>query len=106
LLVSEATIAELDDVLRRPKFDSYLAEYLRLEFLGALLGFAKVVAVDVDIVACRDPRDDKFLSVAVSGRATHIVTGDGDLLALHPFRDVDIVTPQDFLVQIGPAASQ
>ena len=106
LLVSEATIAELDDVLRRPKFDRYLAEYLRLEFLGALLEIAEVVAAHGDIAACRDPRDDKFLSVAVNGRATHIATGDDDLLTLHPFRGVAIVTPHEFLVQIGPAASQ
>jgi predicted nucleic acid-binding protein len=48
-------------------------------------------------VACRDPKDDKFLSLAVCGRATHLVTGDADLLALNPFEGIRIVTPRQFL---------
>ena len=36
---------------------------------------------------------------AVSGGATHIISGDNDLLALHPFRGVAIVSPQDFLTE-------
>jgi len=40
------------------------------------------------IRACRDPKDDKFLEVAVYGRADLIVTGDNDLLAMHPFRGI------------------
>ena len=47
--------------------------------------------------ACRDPRDDKFLEVAVRGRADAIVTGDADLLALHPFRGIAILTPAKYL---------
>jgi hypothetical protein len=49
--------------------------------------------------ACRDPKDDKFLSLAVSGLATHIVTGDADLLALHPFQGIQILTPGALLEQ-------
>ena len=55
------------------------------------------IDVDVQITACRDPKDDKFLSLAVSGQAIHIVTGDADLLALHAFQGVRIVTPGAFL---------
>ena len=47
--------------------------------------------------ACRDPRDDKFLDVAVHGSADALVTGDADLLALHPFHGVPILTPSHFL---------
>jgi predicted nucleic acid-binding protein len=49
------------------------------------------------VTDCRDPKDNKFLELAVSGRATHIVTGDPDLLTLHPFRGVAIMTAQAFL---------
>jgi predicted nucleic acid-binding protein len=49
------------------------------------------------IQACRDPRDDKFLEVAVHGQSDLIVTGDGDLLALHPFRGIDILAPAAYL---------
>jgi predicted nucleic acid-binding protein len=47
--------------------------------------------------ACRDPREDKFLEVAVHGRADVIVTGDRDLLDLNPFREIEILTPTEYL---------
>jgi predicted nucleic acid-binding protein len=47
--------------------------------------------------ACRDPRDDKFLALAVAGHADCIITGDKDLLALHPFRGIAILTPMAYL---------
>lgn len=97
LLVSDATVAELDRVLRRPKFDRYLAADERMEFLAALVRGAERVAVTEIVRECRDPNDDKFLELAVGGRASHIVSGDADLLVLHPFRGVPIVTPQDFV---------
>jgi len=46
---------------------------------------------------CRDPKDDKFLELALNGRADAIITGDADLLALHPWREVAIVSPADYL---------
>ena len=46
---------------------------------------------------CHDPRDDKFLEVALNGRADVIVTGDADLLRMHPWREIAIVTPAKFL---------
>jgi putative PIN family toxin of toxin-antitoxin system len=58
---------------------------------------AEWVDIDVEVTACRDPKDDKFLSLALSGSATHIVTGDADLLALHPFREIEIVSPGAFV---------
>src|SRR5262245_44067475 len=106
LLVSEATVAELDEVLRRPKFNKYLPEEQRLEFLAALVQEAELVHVTEVIAACRDPKDDKFLAVAVSGRASHIVTGDGDLLALHPFRAIAVLTPQAFLASLPGGRAQ
>src|SRR5207253_4061258 len=97
LIVSGATVAELDDVLRRPKFNKYVPEEKRLEFLAALVQQAEQIDVTEVITACRDAKDNKFLELAVSGRASHILSGDGDLLALHPFRGIAVVTPQAFL---------
>jgi putative PIN family toxin of toxin-antitoxin system len=101
ILVSEATLAELDQVLRRPKFNKYLPEDKRLEFLAALIREAESVAVTAVIADCRDPKDNKFLELGVSGKASHIITGDGDLLALHPFRGIAVVTPQVFLASLA-----
>lgn len=106
LLVSEATVAELDEVLRRPKFDKYVPEDKRLEFLAALVQAAEQVEVMEVITACRDAKDNKFLELAVSGRASHILSGDGDLLALHPFQGIAVVTPQAFLARLQESRAE
>jgi uncharacterized protein len=97
LLISEATLEELADVLSRPKFDRYVSLEDRQEFIRVLSRVAERVAIISPIKACRDPKDDKFLEVAVSGDAKLIVTGDGDLLELHPFRGIEVITPQEYL---------
>lgn len=106
LLVSEATVAELDEVLRRPKFNKYVPEEKRLEFLAALVREAELVEVTEVITACRDAKDNKFLELAVSGRASHILSGDGDLLALHPFRRIAVVSPSAFLVSLQESGGE
>ena len=97
LLVSQATLEELADVLSRPKFDPYIDLEDRQEFFRVLNRIAERIPITYPIKACRDPKDDKFLEVAINGNATVIVTGDKDLLALHPFRNVEIITPAAFL---------
>ncbi|AYH45462.1 putative toxin-antitoxin system toxin component, PIN family [Azoarcus sp. DN11] len=98
LLVSDDTLGELAAVLSRPKFDAYVSREDRQRFVALLGGVARRIPVARRIQACRDPKDDKFLDVALSGGARAIITGDGDLLALHPFHGVDIVTPAAFLM--------
>lgn len=97
LLASDDTISELEAVFRRTKFNKYIPEALRLEFLAALVREAELIEITERIQACRDPKDDMFLELAVSGRATHVISGDGDLLALHPFRGIPVVSPRGFL---------
>lgn len=97
ILASAPTVEELDTVLRRPKFDSYLAEAARLEFLAAFIREVELVEITTNITECRDPKDNKFLELAVSGHATAIISGDQDLLSLNPFRRIAILTPQEFL---------
>lgn len=97
VLVSAATIAELNDVLRRPKFDRYVHEEERIEFLSAYVAAAELVETTESVTECRDPKDDMFLELAASGKATCIVTGDQDLLVLHPWRGIAIITASDFL---------
>jgi hypothetical protein len=61
------------------------------------LAAAELVTITDRITACRDPKDDKFLELAVNGRADLIISGDADLLALNPFREIPIVTPAAFV---------
>ena len=97
LLISEFTGLELRQVILRPRFQRYLAPPRAREFLASVLRIAEPVTVTHSITACRDPKDDKFLELALSGHATHIITGDRDLLDLHPFRGIPILTPISFL---------
>jgi putative PIN family toxin of toxin-antitoxin system len=55
------------------------------------------VSVIRNIDVCPDPQDNKFLELAVDGRAGYIITGDQDLLTLHSFNSIEIITPQDYL---------
>jgi len=99
VLASVATIDELDAVLRRPKFDRYVQEAERLEFLAAFIRDTTLVDVTEVVTDCRDAKDNKFLELAVCGNATCIISADGDRLVLHPFRGISIVTPHEFLSQ-------
>ena len=100
LLISSATVTELDEVLRRPKFNRYITELERLEFLAAIVLAAELINIVERVSVCRDPRDDKYLELAINGQATHIISGDEDLLVEHPFRGTAILTPQAFLDSI------
>ena len=62
---------------------------------------AELVAIKESIDICRDPKDNKFLELAVSGEADFIVSGDQDLLVLNPFRNIEIVTANDFLARFN-----
>lgn len=96
LFVSEATLEEIAQVLGRSKFDPYVSREDRQHFLRLLGGVSRVVPILRPIQACRDPRDDKFLDVALAGQADAVVSGDQDLLELNPFHGIAILNPVRF----------
>jgi putative PIN family toxin of toxin-antitoxin system len=96
-LMSVETLQELTEVLARPKFNPYVSVRDRQHFIALLGGVVRMVSITHRVAACRDPKDDKFLHVALNGEAQIIVTGDADLLALNPFHGVEIVSPGAFL---------
>lgn len=96
LLVSQPTMNELAEVLAQPKFDRYVTVKQRLQFIRLIAHTAKFVPIIHSIRECRDPKDDKFLEVALNGRADVIVTGDADLLAMHPWRGIQIQPPSQY----------
>jgi putative PIN family toxin of toxin-antitoxin system len=97
VLVSFPVLAEIYEVLGRKQFRRYIDEEDVRAFLAALTRETEYVDVGETIRACRDPKDDKFFELAVSGHANYIVSGDADLLALNPFRGVVIAPPHTFL---------
>ena len=86
---------ELADVLGREKLNSICSRANECVFIG-LLKETELVHVTTTITVCRDPKDNKFLELAVDGNASCLVTGDADLLVLNPFLDLPILTPQEF----------
>ncbi|MFN9860325.1 MAG: putative toxin-antitoxin system toxin component, PIN family, partial [Pseudanabaena sp.] len=97
ILMSNEIIEELTDIFNRPKFDRYSSKQLRNEFLNAFLAIVENVQIVEKIAACRDRKDDKFLELAVNGKANYIITGDQDLLVLNPFQDIEIISVSDYL---------
>jgi uncharacterized protein len=97
-IVSEETLRELAETLSRSKFDPYVSRSDRQRFFELFARVAEWVPVTTTIRRCRDPKDDKFLELAVDGNVDWIVTGDKDLLELSPFQSTSILTPSAALV--------
>ncbi|SRR6266540_3553633 len=97
LLTSLAALHELSTVLHRKKFDKYLTSDERDQFLDHYTRSTITIDIIETIQMCRDPKDDKFLEIATNGVATYLITGDPDLLVLHPFRGIPIISPENLL---------
>lgn len=97
VVVSTESFAEFTEVLFRRKFDKYLTDERRLQIIEKLERDTVTSRVTISINPCRDPKDNKFLELAVTAKAHCIISGDEDLLILNPFNDIPIVTAADFL---------
>ena len=108
VLLSLDLLEELNEVLGRKKFNKYVTNEEREEFLEALIERAVLIEIVENVQECRDPKDDKVLELALNGEAQYIITGDleeicfadRDLLVLNPFRNVRVITVEDFLKTI------
>jgi uncharacterized protein len=102
VILSLPLLAELRDVLSRPRMGHrYGIDNTDIDDLVLLLlRNGEVVAPTRAIRVCRDPRDDMFLEAAVEGEADVVVSGDDDLLVLHPFEGIPIVGPAAFLAML------
>lgn len=96
LLKTAATEQELIAVLQRPRIAPKI-EPVFVAGLRRIFAVAELVAIVEPVVICRDPKDDKFLELAINGRADVILSGDADLLALDGIRGIPIVTPSAFV---------
>ena len=100
-LYSEETLQEINQVLTRKKFDKYLTSEEKQEFIVKFVEKSELIKIQEVIDVCRDSKDNKFLEVAVCGEADFIITGDQDLLILNPFRNIDIIPVNEFLIKFG-----
>ncbi len=89
-------------MLSRPRLrEKYALQASDLEtLLRLLLLRSELVVPTLTLERCRDPTDDKFLEAAVVAKASHVVTGDADLLDLGSHEEIQIVSPADFVALI------
>jgi len=97
ILASLETYNEFREVLLRQKFDKYISAERKLLILNELKELIVFKEISESINVCRDPKDNKFLELAIAAKASCIITGDDDLLILHPFREIPILNASDFL---------
>jgi uncharacterized protein len=86
IYASEETFGELITVLSRAKFDAWSPFERRMVWGRLLRDVLVFVTPERRIGDCRDPKDNKFLEVAVAASAEVIVSSDEHLLQMHPYR--------------------
>lgn len=99
IAVSGPVMAELLDVLHRPRLARFIDPTLRADLLGQLNAFGVVVVPTACVTDCRDAKDDKYLELAIAAKAAAIVSSDDDLLVLHPWRTIRILRPTAYLAE-------
>lgn len=103
-VLSAEVDAEIAEVLNRPRFAAAISAVRRTRILDVLRGEAVWFSPVERVTDCRDDKDNKYLELALASGADVIVTGDADLLVLHPWRGVRILRPADYLTEAGDGA--
>ncbi len=101
LIESEEMLAEIRDVLFRPKFN-YISLIEKENFIKNLLSLCNIVEPKqkIDIIK-DDPDDNIILECALEGNADYIISGDEHLLGLKEFKGIKIISPKEFLNILG-----
>ena len=99
ILFSQELLDEFIEVAQRPKFKKYFSiedlEHL-LTQIKSKVEFISVISV---VNICRDSKDNFLLSLAKDGKATHLITGDKDLLDIKIFGKTKILKINDFFLK-------
>ena len=105
LLTSEAIVAEVNEVLHRPKLQAKLKiSSLEAKAIVAIIRRdAEFIEIVTAIRKCRDPKDDKFLECALDGKADYLVSADEDLLTLQSIQQIPIVDIPTFWQKLSEA---
>ncbi|MDY6804623.1 MAG: putative toxin-antitoxin system toxin component, PIN family [Cyanobacteriota bacterium] len=97
ILQSEETYLELTTRLSKAKFDKYVSELERTVFFNYVRNQSFFLTVEHQTNICTDADDNKFLELALSGKARYLITGDSDLLVLVNYYETVILNPADFM---------
>lgn len=96
-VVSSETWDEFELVSSRTKFAKFYTSEERANFVLMLAQSIKLIEVSHAVEDCRNPKDNRFLNLALSSQCEIIVSGDRDLCDMSPYRGIRIITPTDFL---------
>ena len=96
LVATKETLAEITQVLGRSKFDRWRPPGVRMTWVENYADNTVEYVPASQVTDCRDPKDNKFLDAALAAKADVIVCSDDDLLVLHPYRGIDILSLQAF----------
>lgn len=99
---SQEALAELAQVLSRDKFDLWRPLEERLTFVAAYTSSVRLIEVAVVATECRDPKDNKFLSLAAAAKASWLVSSDDDLLSMGQYSGSQIISPRQLLALLDP----
>ena len=96
---SEETYQELSTRIYKHKFDKYISDAERQEFLDVVNKYSQFIEITSQINICRDADDNKFLGLTQDTNAEFLITGDQDLLSLKvlPEYQNKIITPREFI---------
>lgn len=98
--ISPDLVDELQRVMDYPRFA--FTDDEKQSFLEVVLASFHLVEPGVDLsVVADDPDDDMVLECAVTADADYIISGDSHLQDLNTYRDIDIVSPAEFLENTG-----
>jgi putative PIN family toxin of toxin-antitoxin system len=99
LLFSQELLGEVIEVSQRPKFKKYFSSEDLDELLIQIGHHTEFIEVKENVTICRDPKDNFLLALAQASKATHLITGDKDLLSLKSFGRTKILTIASFLAE-------
>jgi putative PIN family toxin of toxin-antitoxin system len=97
LLFSQELLDEFIEVAKRPKFKKYFTTTDLYDLLEQIQLHGVFIKVFTVVNLCRDPKDNFLLSLAKDGKATHLLTGDKDLLDLNKFGKTYILTITNYI---------
>ena len=97
LVFSQELLDEFIAVAHRPKFKKWFSLSVMEHLLGQIAWHSEFIAVTSNVSVCSDAKDNFLLSLSVDGNATHLITGDKDLIDLKRVDKTEILTITSYL---------